>query len=33
VLGHHHPQTTTIYAKVALKALRTLALPWPGDAR
>jgi integrase/recombinase XerD len=33
VLGHRHPQTTTIYAKVDLTALRTLALPWPGGAR
>ena len=33
VLGHRHPQTTAIYAKVDLKALRTLALPWPGDVR
>ena len=33
VLGHRHPQTTTIYAKVDLKALRTLALPWPGGVR
>lgn len=33
VLGHRHPQTTKIYAKVDIKALRTLALPWPGGAR
>jgi len=33
VLGHRHPQTTKIYAKVDLQALRTLALPWPGGAR
>lgn len=30
VLGHHHPQTTKIYTTVDIKALRTLALPWPG---
>lgn len=30
VLGHRHPQTTKIYTKVGLEALRTLALPWPG---
>ena len=30
VLGHRHPQTTMIYTKVDLEALRTLALPWPG---
>ena len=31
VLGHRHPQTTTmIYTKVNIKALRTLAVPWPG---
>ena len=33
VLGHSHPDTTRIYAKVDLEALRPLALPWPGDLR
>lgn len=33
VLGHRHPQTTTIYTKVDIEALRTLALPWPGGMR
>ena len=33
VLRHRSPQTTTIYAKVDFKALRMLALPWPGGAR
>jgi len=33
VLGHRHPQTTLIYTKVDISALRTLALPWPGGAR
>ena len=32
VLGHRHPQTTTIYAKVDIQALRKLALPWPALA-
>lgn len=33
LLGHRHPQTTKIYAKVDIDALRTLALPWPGGVR
>jgi len=33
LLGHHHPQTTMIYTKVDIKALRTLAMPWPGGVR
>jgi site-specific recombinase XerD len=33
LLGHHNPQTTKIYIKVDLEALRTLALPWPGGVR
>jgi site-specific recombinase XerD len=33
VLGHRHPQTTSIYAKVDIDALRELALPWPGGVR
>lgn len=32
LLRHRSPQTTTIYARVDLGALRTLALPWPGSA-
>ncbi|MES9950907.1 MAG: site-specific integrase [Candidatus Thiodiazotropha sp.] len=33
ILGHRHPQTTKIYIRVDLDALRTLALPWPGGAQ
>jgi site-specific recombinase XerD len=33
VLGHRSPNTTALYAKVDLVALRPLALPWPGGAR
>ncbi len=33
LLRHQHPNTTTLYAKVDLASLRTLALPWPGGGR
>lgn len=33
VLRHQQTQTTEIYAKVDLNALRALAQPWPGGAR
>jgi integrase/recombinase XerD len=33
VLGHRSPQTTSIYARVDISALRSLALPWPGGVR
>ena len=31
VLRHRHLSSTTIYAKVDIVQLRTLALPWPGS--
>lgn len=33
VLGHRSPQTTSLYARVDISSLRSLALPWPGGAR
>jgi site-specific recombinase XerD len=33
VLRHRSPNTTALYAKVDLTALRTLALSWPGGVR
>ena len=32
LLRHQHPDTTRLYAKVDLAALRELAPPWPGGA-
>ena len=32
ILRHRHPETTQIYAKCDLEALRTVAVPWPGAA-
>jgi site-specific recombinase XerD len=33
VLRHRHADTTTIYAKVDIEALRSLAPAWPGGGR
>jgi integrase/recombinase XerD len=33
ILRHRSPQTTAIYAKVDLRSLRSLALPWIGGGR
>jgi integrase len=33
LLRHRSPNTTAVYAKVDVTALRTLALPWPGGVR
>jgi integrase len=33
LLRHESHDTTRIYAKVDIEALRTLSLPWPGGAR
>jgi integrase/recombinase XerD len=33
LLGHSHPDTTRIYTKIDLEALRKLAQPWPGGIR
>jgi site-specific recombinase XerD len=33
LLRHESPDTTRIYAKVDIDALRTLGLPWPGGVR
>jgi hypothetical protein len=31
ILRHRFPQSTEVYAKVDVEALRQLAQPWPGE--
>jgi site-specific recombinase XerD len=33
VLRHQNPQTTSIYARVDINALRSLTMPWPGGVQ
>jgi site-specific recombinase XerD len=33
LLGHSNPNTTSIYAKVDINALKKLAQPWPGGVQ
>jgi site-specific recombinase XerD len=33
VLRHQSPQTTSIYARVDINALRSLTMPWPGGVQ
>jgi site-specific recombinase XerD len=33
LLGHRSAETTKIYTKVDVEALRGLALPWPGGGQ
>jgi hypothetical protein len=33
LLGYYSPQTTKVYTKVDLNALRSLAVPWPVTQR
>jgi site-specific recombinase XerD len=33
ILGHRSLATTLIYAKLDLRSLKQVALPWPGEER
>jgi site-specific recombinase XerD len=33
VLRHRSPQSTSIYARVDIEALRTIAFAWPGEPK